>query len=193
MKAENKKVLIIDMDEVIYEEWSSRAYCEFMGIEHAKEQRKTHLIQDLFNTKEDLDRFVGFFFSKPNYYYGVPLLADAREVMKKLNEKYSVYICTDYLFKGYEWESDKVILFKTEVLKRDFPFIHPSQYIFMRCKHLLHADILIDDRPWNFGPHVKQRLLFSAHHNSHLANKELNELGIVRVNSWKEIGELLLK
>lgn len=193
MNAESKKVLIIDMDEVIYEEWSSRMYCEFMGIKDVKEQRKNGFIQDLFKTKKELDCFVKFFLSKPNYYYGVPLLTDARKIIEKLNEKYSLYICTDYLFKDYEWESDKIMLFKTEVLKRDFPFINPAQYIFMRGKQLLYADILIDDRAHNFGPHVKQKLLFSGQFNAHLTDDELEKRGLIRVNSWKEIGEMLLK
>lgn len=188
----DKQVLIVDMDEVLYEEWSSRAYCEFKSIPFSKDHRQTHLIQDLFTDKEERDKFVEFCFSKQNYYDGAQLIKGARSAMQKLNEKYSLYICTDYLFKGYEWSSDKALQFKTDVLRRDFPFINPSQYIFMRGKHLLHADILIDDRPWNFGPHIDRCLLFTAMHNKHISQEELRELGLKRVNTWKEIEELLL-
>jgi len=192
MQTETKKVLIIDMDEVMYEDWAPRAYCEYVGIDFAKYKRKTGYIQELFPDKEELDKFVNFFLSIPNYYDNVPLKPGARKVIEKLNKKYMVYICTDYLFKNYEWESDKVLLNKTKALARDFPFISPAQYIFMRGKQLLHADYLIDDRAWNFGPHIKTPLLFTGHFNKNLTANELSEKVIKRVNSWKEIGELLL-
>jgi len=192
MQTENKKILIVDMDEVLYQCWASVLYAKFTGTQFKSENRKTLLIQALFNTKKELDAFVDFSFSQENYYYGIPLIEGAQEVMRKLNEKYSLYICTDYLFKGYEWTSEKAILFKTEVLKRDFPFINPEQYIFMRGKHLLHADILIDDRASNFGPHINQGLLFTAIHNKGMTDKELKDKNLIRVNSWKQIGEILL-
>lgn len=192
MKTENKKIIIVDMDEVLYEDWAPRVYCDFAGIDFTKFQRNFKYIQELFSDKKELDKFVDFFLSKPNYYDNVPLMPGARNVMERLNEKYLLYICTDYLFKNYEWDSDKVLVKKTEALKRDFPFVNPAQYIFMRGKQLLNADYLIDDRPWNFGPHIGTRLLFTGPFNKDMTDDELESKNITRVNSWKEIGELLL-
>ena len=191
---DNKKILLVDMEDTLYVSWVTIAWGEYMKIENPVEQRNGRPIHELFPTKEELDKFLAYIASKPSVYDGVPMLDGALDVMRKLNDKYLLCVCTDFIFHGYETAvtTDEIILQKVKVLQRDFPFIDPSQYIFMKHKHLMHADILIDDKEKYFGPYIKQKLLFTTKRNQKLPPAELEKLGCVRVNSWKEIGGMLL-
>ena len=49
--------------------------------------------------------------------------------------------------------------------------------------------------PWKGKPDssINQEILFTAFHNKKISEKKLKKQGIKRVNSWKEIEQLLLK
>ena len=79
------------------------------------------------------------------------------------------------------------------MLRRNFSYLNPKQFIFMRKKPMLHGDIMIDDKPSNFGPYMGRKLMFTAYHNKQLSDKLLNEQGIERVDSWYDIANILLK
>ena len=192
---DKKQVLLVDMEDTLYVSWVTIAWGEYMKIENPVEQRNGRPIHELFPKKEELDKFLAYIASKPSVYDGVPLLDGAQDVMRELNDKYLLCICTDFIFDGYEGAvtADEIISQKVKLLQRDFPFIQPSQYIFMKYKYLMHADILIDDKEKYFGPYTKQKLLFTTKRNQKMSADELEKIGAVRVNSWKEVAELLLK
>lgn len=78
------------------------------------------------------------------------------------------------------------------MLREKFSYLNPKQFIFMRRKQLLNADIMIDDKLTNFGEHIDKKLLFTAYHNKGIDNSELSKQNVTRVNSWYEIADLLL-
>ena len=43
-----------------------------------------------------------------------------------------------------------------------------------------------------FSNYIEKKLMLTAYHNKNISDKELQEKGIIRVNSWFEIAELLL-
>ncbi len=62
----------------------------------------------------------------------------------------------------------------------------------MRRKQLLHADIMIDDKPTNFGDYIGKKLMLTAYHNKNISDNELKTKNIERVNSWYDIAKILL-
>ncbi len=125
-------------------------------------------------------------------YKDIPIKEGVQEILPKLNEKYDLLLCTDFLIPNYEWQADKEFISKFNMLKEKFSYLNPKQFIFMRRKQLLHADIMIDDKPTNFGEHIGQKLMLTAYHNKSLNDSILKEQGITRVNSWYEIADILL-
>ena len=192
MHTEEKKFLLVDMEDTLYVSWVTIAWGEYMQIENPVEKRNGRPVHELFPAKEELDKFIAYVASKSSVYDGVPMLEGAQEIMRELNDKYLLCICSDCTFEDYKVDAGEIMLQKTKILKRDFPFIKPTQYIFMKYKYLMHADILIDDKEKYFGPYIKQKLLFTTKRNQKISPDELEKIGAVRVNSWKEIGEMLL-
>jgi 5'(3')-deoxyribonucleotidase len=73
------------------------------------------------------------------------------------------------------------------------PFIKFSQMIFTSEKHLIDADIRIDDSIKNLYGNSDMKLLFTSYHNTNFKDDELAKEGIKRVDNWIEIEKLLLK
>ena len=67
-----------------------------------------------------------------------------------------------------------------------FPFIPASHFVFCGDKTIVDADYLIDDQPRHLRSFHGTGILFSAPHNR-------KETGCCRVESWKEIRQLLLE
>jgi len=185
-----KKTLLIDIDCVVVENFWVPILNKFFGSSYTHDNMPSFFMQDTMNAEEK-EKFFDYFF-KQKFYEDIPLIQGVTEVLPKLNEKYDLYFCTDYLIRDYEWESEKVLFDRLQFLKKNFPYIYPHQYIILRNKHLLQADILIDDGPHNFGSGIKQRLLFTANPNKNLTAEELAKNKLIRVNSWKEIEKLLI-
>ena len=55
----------------------------------------------------------------------------------------------------------------------------------------MNFDIRIDDRLNNLSG-ATTKLLFTAWHNKDLSKEELKKKNTIRVNSWKEIEDILL-
>jgi 5'(3')-deoxyribonucleotidase len=186
-----KEILIIDFDEVIIEKFFLYRFNEFTGKNLTENDFTKVYMQDELEPVER-EKFFEYLFSRKNVYENVPLMPDAKETLEKLNQKYELYLCSDFLLKGYERQSSKLLMDKCEIYNKELPFIEPTQYIFMRNKPLIKADILIDDRLTNFSKNVKTKLLYTAYHNKNMSKAELDKLGLVRVSSWKEISAILL-
>ena len=56
----------------------------------------------------------------------------------------------------------------------------------------MNFDIKIDDRTNNLE-NANTKLLFNAWHNKNITQEELDKENIIRVNSWLEIKDLLIK
>ena len=175
------KTLMIDMDNVITDGNVLQIISEEIGRDI--KVGDTFYLQNLIENKES-------FWNKlrnNTLYEDAPLIQDAYEVLKKLNDVYDIYIVTSYLWDQEHDISASNLKHKYEYLQEKLPFIPASKYIFTTNKTLLNFDIAIDDRKKNLQG-AKEKYLFTAWHNY---NDELTDE--TRVSSWKEIEDILLK
>ena len=186
-----KKVLIIDIDDVLVDSYMFIMLNKFLGTNYKEDDFTNYYLEDAIKDPQKLDEYYKFIFTQ-DMYKDIPIKPGVQEVLPKLNEKYELFLCTDFLIPNYEWQGDKEFISKFNMLRENFSYLNPKQFIFMRRKQLLHGDVMIDDKPTNFGNHIEKKLMLTAYHNKNISDKELQEKGIIRVNSWFEIAELLL-
>jgi 5'(3')-deoxyribonucleotidase len=126
------------------------------------------------------------------YAINAALADNCFETMNKLNNKYQVYICTTYIWSEIVKDCGDILKYKYDFLYKELPFINPNKYIFATNKKLINCDVKIDDKLENLeGASIK--LLFTAYHNKNLSDDYLRELGVIRVNNWIDVNNILLK
>lgn len=184
------KKILVDMDDVICLHGFMGIVNEFLKTEYTEDDAKSYYINDLV-PKEKMNDWIDFF-KKKNVYDYMELNQDVQEVLKKINDKYELYILTAYIFRDDPSISGMQLKNKFDYLQKNLPFINPERYIFLSDKSLINADIRIDDSIKNLEGPAKMKLLFTAYHNKNINEEELNNKNIKRVNNWKEIEQILL-
>lgn len=191
-----KKVLLLDVDEVICFTGFLPLINEFLGTHYVIDDFNAYYIDAQVIPKE---RFAEFneFISKKNMYDFAALLPNAIETIKDLNEIYDIHICSSCINPLDVENSGKLFLDKYNFLVKTLPFLKPENFIFTGKKHLFKADIQIDDRIQNLVGDVKTRILFPSYHNKDISDEELIEKGIIRAGlswqeGWQEIRKILL-
>lgn len=183
------KTLMVDMDNVltdgVFKDYIEEFYNKKIDLDEVKVYA---YVQEI--TKERTEEFWEFVKNR-NFYENAPLFQDAKKVLKKLNKKYDVYIVTSYLWKETLDLSGDNLRDKYYYLKEMLPFIDPAKYIFTTNKNVMNFDIRIDDRLHNLDG-AETKLLFTAWHNKEISDSELKYQNVIRVNSWKEIADILL-
>ena len=182
------KKLMVDMDNCITDALFIERVNEFLNTNYKLEDQEDFELQNL--TGERKDEFWKYMENK-SFYDDAPLIEGVYDALKILNEKYELYIITAFIYKNSSPDiSGNNLKFKYEYLKRKLPFISPSQYIFTENKNIIHSDIAIDDKIVNLS-NADKKILITAWHNKNIKEEELNEKGIVRVCTWKDILDLL--
>ena len=184
------KKLIVDMDDVLCEKGFINMVNEFLGTNYEQEDANSYYINDLV-PDEKLEEWVKFF-EERNVYEYEDLAKDVQDVMEKLNNKYELYIVTAFIYRDAPEYSGKLLKNKFEYLYKNFPFIKPEQYIFASNKDLIEADIRIDDSVLKLNGKAEIKLLYTSYYNKEISDEELENNGIKRVNSWREIEKILL-
>lgn len=184
------KTIMVDMDNVITNPLFLELINEFLGTNYELDNLTDYYLQDLIT--EDINKFWDFVNDR-NLYEDIELFEDCYEVIEKLNKKYDVYIVTAYKWGDAHQEFiANTLRDKYLFLQDKLPFIKPEKYIFTTNKNIMNFDIRIDDRLNNLeGSDTK--LLFSAWHNKNYNDEFLKDENIIRVNSWKEVEDVLLK
>ena len=173
------KRIAIDMDEVLADTLA----------EHIARYNHDH---DEAVTKADLEgkwlweivsadrqeRLEGYLRSE-DFFEDLEVMADSQRVVKALAQRYEVFIATAAM------EFPNSFGPKFRWLRRHFPFLPPTNFVFCGDKGILHADYLIDDQPLHFRRFPGEGILFSAPHN-------LNVTGFRRVDNWQQVEQLLL-
>jgi 5'-nucleotidase len=171
--------LIVDMDDVLADATGQliNLYEKEFGVRVTRES---------LNYKEDRKKFpdhhdevLRFVFRK-GFFRTMAVKEDSQEVMKKLNEKYEVFVVSSAM------EFPDSLSEKLEWLNEHFPFLNWKQFVFCGKKSIVRGDYMIDDLPHNLETFTGGKILFSAPHN-------LQYNQFKRANSWKEVGELLLR
>lgn len=190
---DNMKSIMIDMDEVIVIGRFSDYLVEFLGeVDFDKLQSQNR--QDLIKGKEkEFKKIYGYrnLYKNNNEEYIEPL-PNCVKVISKLIKKYDVYIVTTYIWKEEVIDSSTNLKNKFEYLHYWFPFVDPNNFIFMTDKTKIKYDIGIDDRISNLAS-CDKKLLFTEFRNKKITDEELNNKGIIRVNSWNDIEKILLE
>ncbi|MDQ7948967.1 MAG: 5'(3')-deoxyribonucleotidase [Pedobacter sp.] len=113
------------------------------------------------------------YINEKGFFRNLPIIEGSVEAIKKLQEKYEVYIVSaamefpNSLEDKYHW------------LAQHLPFIGWKNIIFCGEK-IVNTDIMIDDRAKNFIDFKGRKLLFTSPHNLLLTDYE-------RVNNWQEV------
>lgn len=181
------KTIMVDMDDVITIGNFNKFLEEFLGQKIDTDNNKYKYRQEAIKGRENEFRLI---YQYRNLYANVPLLDGCYEVLRKLNEKYDVYIVTAYIWGQDIINAEENLKNKFIYLKENLPFISSQKYIFTQDKKILDFDIKIDDRINNLEG-AKIKLLFTAWHNKNISSKELESKGIIRVDSWYDIEKVL--
>ena len=141
--------------------------------------------REALNNKDEVEGFpdhhdaVTSFTFRKDFFRTMAVNENSQDVMKKLNQKYDVFIVSSAM------EFPNSLIEKLEWLNEHFPFLHWKQFVFCGRKSVVHGDYMIDDLPHNLETFNGNQLLFTAPHNMQFNHFK-------RVNNWKEIGDLLL-
>lgn len=171
--------LLIDMDDVladtgqkIIDETNRRLGTSFTKELIRSSAETTAEFQEKYTSVRSMLWEKGFFAD-------IPLMPDAQEVVKKLYDKYEIFIvsaATEFPLSMSE---------KLDWLEEYFPYIGWSHTVFCGHKWMIKADYIIDDHDKNLINFEGKGILFDALHNQHVKD-------FTRVHSWKEVEKLLL-
>lgn len=180
---------MVDMDDVLTGTNFARILEDYLGYKPDYSQVKGYYVQDILGDKKD-----DFFslFKDADMYEGASLFEGCYEALKELSKYYKIYICTDYIWREIPEHAGNNLRNKYKFLYEKLDFLEPRNFIFACDKSLINCDIKIDDRMHNLEG-ADMKLLYTAYHNKEISNEELESLGVIRVNNWFEIKDLLLK
>lgn len=193
---EKKKDILLDVDEVICFSGFLEAINEFMGTNYVIDDFNDYYIDEVAIPKERFNTFNNYIRER-NFYENAQILPNAIETIKLLNDLYNIYICSSCINPFDIDGSGKLFKNKYEFLREILPFIKPENIIFTSSKHLIKADIQIDDRLSNLDNNIETRILFPSYHNKNITTEELVKKGVIRAGydwreGWNEIEKILL-
>ena len=171
----NKRV-IVDMDGVI-----SDIYSQFLKYE-LDDLNIQQSLQDVTG-KMEYEAFANCekYLHSPDFFYDAPPIENSIDVLEEINRKYDLFIVSaavEYPLSLHE---------KVRWLDKHFPFIKWQQIVLCGSKQPISGDVMIDDHFKNLDFFGGETLLYSQPHNL-----ERSEGRHKRVNSWEEIGGMLL-
>lgn len=194
---QKKKDLLLDIDEVFCFSGFLDAINDFLGSNYVIDDFSDYYMDEAVIPKERFDEF-NEFLNKRNLYENAHILPHAIEVLKELNEIYNIYICSACINPFNITGSGRLFADKYNFLIAQMPFIKPENFIFTNAKHLIRADVQIDDRLSNLDEQIETRILFPSYHNKNISDDELIKKGILRAGydwrtGWLEVANILLE
>ena len=185
---EKKKTMMVDMDDVITSGSFMKYVNEYFGYEVDTSKIEGYYFQDQLFGDKKADFFE--FLKDKNLYEGAELFPDCYEVLKELNERYQILICTDYIWREMIKHVGLNLKNKYEFLLEKLDFLNPRDFVFTANKSVISTDIKLDDKPINLQG-ASTKLLYTAWHNKKLTQEELSKEGIDRVDNWKDVRKIL--
>lgn len=182
------QAIMVDMDDVLTYGNFTKILENYLGYKPDYDNITNYYIQDILEDKKE------DFFSKfkdMDMYENATLLPDCYDTLKELSKYYKIYVCTDYIWREIVEYAGNNLKNKYKFLYDKLDFIEPKNFIFVGDKSIVNCDIKIDDKVDNIQG-AKTKLLFTAWHNKNLGEDELRKQNIIRVNNWKEVGNILL-
>lgn len=191
------KKLLIDVDEVICDPGFREIINKYLNTSYEMDDFTDYYIDGIIGNDEAIQKFYDTFYTKYNTFDYATLLPGAYDVLKKLNEKYDIYLYSSVINPFCVEKSGKLFMDKYNYLIKQLPFLDPYKFIFTSSKHLISADIQIDDRLSNLKGDISQKILFTSYHNKNYTKEELDAQGVVRAgtswrNAWEDVEKMLL-
>lgn len=172
-----RKVIALDMDQVIADllsEWVERVNF-FEGENVNVNDIKCWDIYKYFKCGKKVYDYLTH-----HVFRNLPVIENSQEVVKKLMDKYDVYVVSTATNNADSLRA------KVEWLKEYFNFIPMTNVVLCGDKSIIKADIMIDDGVHNLETFDGMKILFDAPHNR-------NDNRFTRAIDWLEIEKLLLK
>lgn len=170
-----KKTIAIDMDGVLAD--TAQQY-----VNYYRKKYNVRIDISQFNGRQEADYLpngaVHEFLNTPGFFSTVPVISGAINAVKKLKEKYDIYIVSAAM------EFPLSLSEKKAWLSQYFPFISWKQLVFCGDKHIINTDYMIDDYCKNLDPFKGKGILFSAGHNLSISHH-------TRANNWSEVLAIL--
>ncbi|MBC8110906.1 MAG: 5'(3')-deoxyribonucleotidase [Verrucomicrobia bacterium] len=168
--------IAIDMDDVLAD--TTGRFIEYAYTRLGKKIKPVDLHGKNWAEVTEYEHVRNWLF-EDNFFRNIKVMADSQDVMKKLCEKYEVFIVSAAT------EFPNSLKEKIDWLDEFFPFISWKYIVFCGHKYMIQADYLIDDHERNLVSFTGKPILFSAPHNIHLQ-------AFTRVNNWQEIASMFL-
>jgi len=86
-----KKILVIDIDDVLVDSYMFIMLNKFLGTNYKEEDFSNYYLEDAIKDPKKLDEYYKFIFTQ-DMYKDIPVKAGVQEVLPKLNEKYEIEI-----------------------------------------------------------------------------------------------------
>ncbi len=174
--------VLVDMDGVIAD--FERGFLDSYRNAHPNRpfiplaDRTSFYIRDQY-TKE-LRELVEGVYNTPGFYRNLPLIEGSVDALREMVlGEHKVYICTAPLFSNPTCLQDKF-----DWMLKNFGKDLTKKMIIAEDKTVIHADILIDDRPEVMGVQVPswEHVLYTQPYNSHVSFKRR-----LTWKDWKDI------
>src|SRR6478609_6148401 len=165
--------VLIDMDDVMADaserffEWYERDF----GVRYTKADIHGGRLYDIIPPEHI--QTVKSYTHQPGFFKDLPVIENAKETIEILNNLHEIYIVSAAM------EFKHSFLDKYEWLDKHFPFIPWKRRVFCGDKHIIKADILIDDHDFNLSVFTGRPIVFTAPHNINYTEYE-------RMNGWHE-------
>ncbi len=183
------KKLIIDLDDVLALDGFLNTINNYFNTNYTYEDSNNYYLDELLTKEQQID-FKNHL-KETDLYKCAKVAPYSKEVLKELNNKYNIYICSSLYSELDNTLIPDLVPKKCEFLETNYPFLNSKNFVFLTEKSMLEADVRIDDRIDNLkGEGIK--LLYTAYHNKNIPDEELKEQGIERVNNWLEIKNKLI-
>jgi 5'(3')-deoxyribonucleotidase len=169
--------IAVDMDEVLADalgELIRRYNAEFNERLTVQDMWGNWMVNVLPPSRRDR---LSAYLQEDDFFENLKVMSDSQRVVERLSRRYEIFIATAAM------EFPKSFGPKYRWLRRHFPFLSPTHFVFCGDKSILHADYLIDDMPRHFERFAGQGVLFTAAHNAKVPAK-------LRVNNWLEVEDL---
>lgn len=171
--------ILIDMDDVMAD--TGQKVIDMINNINGTDHTKTNLIVDAARYKLFNQQYLAFrpYLLEKGFFRHIPVMTDAKDVIKKLHEKYEIFVVS----AANEFPTS--LSEKLEWLDDHFPFIGWKYTVFCGHKWMIKADFIIDDHQKNLVQFEGKALLFDAIHNQEVDDYQ-------RVMSWKDVERILL-
>ncbi|HPE14552.1 MAG TPA: hypothetical protein PLT65_01780 [Bacilli bacterium] len=190
---ENKKIILLDVDEVVCETGFLPLLNKFLGTSYELDDFTNYFIEEEAILDEALRSDFYKYFARHDSYQYAKLKPGAREVLKELNELYDIRLCSACIISFLMEESGDFFAHKYHFLRRELPFIDLEKMILTNTKDIFRADIQIDDRLHHLQSHIPTKYLFDAYHNRNISDSVLKSLEVERANNWYDLGRRLIR